>query len=156
MISKLYKYKTIQIFLFIFFAEQLLYFFTSWIFCDIQNFSYIENDLGVTTLLIWQVLFLAPLLETLFFQYLLQYFLIKLLKFNSIFTIIIASLIFSISHELDLLGSILTFFSGISLNLLFFVVLNKDSDCNLKKAYITTAFYHFTLNLTVLSFSFVQ
>ncbi|WP_376779800.1 CPBP family glutamic-type intramembrane protease [Chryseobacterium flavum] len=106
-----------------------------------QNIS--KNELNFISV------FIAPFLETFIFQYLPYLILTKWIKIrNTVFCIIIMSIIFSSMHYYNWLYIIMTFFGGIILNNLY-IYYSKHS-C--KYSFILTVLFHSLFNLYGLLF----
>ncbi|WP_416336214.1 type II CAAX prenyl endopeptidase Rce1 family protein [Chryseobacterium flavum] len=106
-----------------------------------QNIS--KNELNFISV------FIAPFLETFIFQYLPYLILTKWIKIsNTVFCIIIMSIIFSSVHYYNWLYIIMTFFGGIILNNLY-IYYSKHS-C--KYSFILTVLFHSLFNLYGLLF----
>ncbi|CAM2888494.1 hypothetical protein DRF59_07770 [Chryseobacterium flavum] len=99
--------------------------------------------------LIFISVFIAPFLETFIFQHLPYLILTKWIKVsNTVFCIIIMSIIFSSVHYYNWLYIIMTFFGGIILNNLY-IYYSKHS-C--KYSFILTVLFHSLFNLYGLLF----
>lgn len=109
-----------------------------WVKVEVNSFD--EYSLPETILL---VVFLAPLVETFFFQFLLFKLLADYLKITSnTMCIIIMSLVFSQAHWYHWLYVIMTFFSGIILNA-FYVTFRRKN----KSIFWITTLLHASYNL---------
>jgi len=93
-----------------------------------------------------KVSIMAPIIETLIFQYLLfELFYVKL-NFNSITFCLVGAIIFGLFHYYSIPTIIITFTIGLVLNYLYLILRNKT---NKKKAYIIVSSTHSLLNIVV-------
>ena len=95
------------------------------------------------------IVVIAPLIETLIFNYFLQKVLSKFIK-NTFYLIFISSLIFAFAHCHSIIYIFFGFFGGLILNLFYF--LNKK-DRSIKYAFWMTFLLHALVNLTSFIFS---
>jgi CAAX amino terminal protease family. len=92
-------------------------------------------------------LIIAPIIETILYQYLPNHFLIKIRILNKYLLIIIPSLLFGLSHSYHFLYMLMTFFGGVVLNY-YYIEMKKRTSYSLW----ATALIHSLYNLYGLLF----
>ena len=97
---------------------------------------------------IMMVIFLAPIFETLFFQFGLIEIMYSLVKrkfiYKGIVAILLSSVAFSLTHSENAYNMIHGFFSGLVLATVYMLARKND-----KKPFLSTLLIHFLFNLTV-------